>query len=98
MVPKDQPKEFIHSLLLAADSYKVVSCALQQPEQQRTLQVRYGPYREYPQGYFPSSISIMANEGTAQTMIAVNYKKIDVEAPVRFPFRIPDGYEAIVLN
>lgn len=98
VVPKDQPKDFIHSLLLAADSYKVVSGALQQPEQQRTLQVRYGPYMEYPQGYFPSSISIMANEGTAQTMIAVNYKKIDVEAPVRFPFRIPDGYEAIVLN
>ena len=98
VVPKNQPKDFIHSLLLAPDSYKVVAGAVQQPAQQRTLQLKYGPYEQLPEGYFPSSISIMANEGSAQTRIAVNYKKIDVGAPVRFPFKIPDGYDAIELN
>lgn len=98
VVPKNQPRDFIHSLLLAPDSYKVVSGAVQQPNEKRTLQLRYGPYDQHPEGYFPSSISIMANEGTTQTRIAVNYKKIDVGAQVRFPFKIPDGYEAIELN
>lgn len=98
VTPKSQPKDFIHSLFLDPTSYKVISGTVQQPDQQRMLQIQYGPYEKIEERYYPSSITIFANQGTAQTKIALSYKKIDLEAPVRFPFRIPEGYQAIELN
>ena len=32
------------------------------------------------------------------TKIVVNYKKIDYNVSIRFPFNIPNGYEEIQIN
>jgi hypothetical protein len=96
--PKQQPANFIHSLLLNPDDFKVNSGRLSQPGDQRELSLRYGPYQELNGSKFPSEIFIRSMESGSKTNIDVRYKKIDLDVSLSFNFKIPDGYEEIVLE
>lgn len=95
--PKRQPQNFIHSLFLNPDNYKVALQTLSQPDQDRILNIRYGNYQIVEGRYFPSNISIVSSEGQSQTKIEMNFKKIDLNVDISFPFDIPSGYERIQL-
>lgn len=95
--PKTQPQNFIHSLLLLPSNFKVASETLSQPSDGRILSVRYGEYQNIDGGYYPSEIQIDASENDSKTKIEVNYKKIDLNVSISFPFTIPNGYEEIQL-
>lgn len=96
--PKQQPINFIHSLLLNPDNFKVNSGTLSQPRDQRELSLRYGPYQDLNGSKFPSEIFIRSMEAGSKTNIDVRYKKIDLDISLSFNFKIPDGYEEIVLE
>lgn len=95
--PKRQPQNFIHSLFLNPDNFKVALETLAQPDQQRVLSVTYGDYQKVNDQYFPGDITIVTSEGDSQTKIEMNYKKIDLNVDISFPFDIPGGYERIQL-
>jgi len=95
--PKQQPQNFIHSILLNPENFKVVTETLSQPDNGRLLSVRYADYQKEGNGFYPTDIQINASENDDKTKIDVNYKKIDLNVSVSFPFNIPDGYEEIQL-
>ncbi len=96
--PKQQPQDFIHSLFLNPENFKISSATLAQPTDERLLSLRYGDYQKIDGQYFPSTILIDTSEKGSKTKIEFNYKKIDLNADVSFPFDIPQGYEEIQLN
>lgn len=96
--PKQQPQNFIHSLLLYPENFKIALENLSQPNADRLLSIRYGDYQEIEGQYFPTTILIDTSEKGSKTKIEINYKKIDVNVDVSFPFEIPHGYEEIQLN
>jgi len=96
--PKKQPNNFIHSLLLNPDNFKVFAGSLSQPQDNRLLSLSYGDYQEIDGGHYPSEIFIKSSEGGSNTTVDVKYKKIDLNVSVNFTFRIPEGYEEIQLN
>lgn len=95
--PKAQPQNFIHSLFLNAGNFKVVSATVSQPEQDRILSIHYDPYQKVENRFFPTKISIVSTEQREQTKIEINYRKIDLNENINFPFEIPDGYKRIKL-
>ena len=95
--PKRQPQNFIHSLFLNAGNFKIALETLAQPDQDRILNIRYGDYQKVGGQYFPVDISIVTSEGKDQTKIEMNYKKIDLNVDISFPFDLPEGYERIEL-
>jgi hypothetical protein len=97
-LPKTQSQNFIYSILLNADNFKVNSETLSQPNDQRLLTVRYGEYQEVGGKFYPSEIKISATEKESKTKIELNYKRIDLNVPISFPFNIPEGYEEIEFN
>lgn len=96
--PKIQPHNFIHSLLLNPDNFKVASESLSQPTEERMFTLNYGPYQSLEGGFYPSEFKIIATQKEEKTQIVVNYKKIDYNVAIRFPFTIPNGYEKIQIN
>ena len=60
--------------------------------------INYGDYQRIEGSYYPSEIKIVAIQEEEQTKIVVNYKKIDWNVSIRFPFTIPNGYKEIQLN
>lgn len=96
--PKEQPQNFIHSLFLNPENFKIALETLSQPKDDRLLSIRYGDYQKINEQLYPSTILINTSEKGATTKIEMNYKKIDVNVDVSFPFDIPQGYEEIQLN
>lgn len=96
--PKQQPQNFIHSLFLNPENFKVVSETLAQPNDERLLSIRYGDYQKIGEQFYPSSILIDTSEKGSKTKIEMNFKKIDLNVDVSFPFDIPVGYEEIQLK
>ncbi len=96
--PKQQPQNFIHSIFLNPENYKVASETLAQPNDGRLLSIRYGDYQKIEDQFYPSTILIDTSEKGSKTKIEMNYKKIDLNVDVSFPFDIPQGYEEIHLN
>ena len=95
--PRKQPRNFIHSLFLNPENFKVASETLSQPDYDRILNIRYGDYQMVQGQYFPTEISIVSSEPNEQTKIELVYKKIDLNVDISFPFDIPEGYERIQL-
>lgn len=98
ILPTQQPVDFIHSIFLNPDNYKVSSETLSQPSDNRLLSIRYGDYQNIENGFYPSEILIDTQEKDSKTKIEINYKKIDLNVSVSFPFDIPSGYDEIQLN
>ena len=96
--PQKQPDNFIYSILLNPDTFTVNYESLSQPYNNRLLTVFYGNYTKNNNSYYPSKIHITSTENEEKTNINLTYKKIDVNAPVRFPFTIPNGYKEILLD
>ncbi len=96
--PKEQPQNFIHSLFVNPENFKIALETLSQPDSERLLRIRYGDYQKIDGQFYPSSIMIDTAEKGAQTKIEINYRKIDVNVDVSFPFDIPQGYQEIQLN
>lgn len=96
--PKQQPQNFIHSLLVNPDNFKIDYETLSQPIDHRNFTINYGPYKNLKGGFYPSNIKIVATQKGEETKIEVNYKKIDYNVSIRFPFNIPNGYEEIELD
>ncbi len=98
LLPRKQLENFIHSLFLNPDNFKVASASVAQPSEDRMLTVHYGPYQKVGGVYFPSEVSIHTTEGDSKTRIDVTYRKIDLDVGISFPFNIPRGYEQIDLG
>ena len=96
--PKKQPQNFIHSLFLNPENFKIASETLSQPNDDRLLSIRYGDYQRLDGQFYPQNIMIHTSEKGSTTKIEINYRKIDLNVDVSFPFDIPQGYEEIELN
>ncbi len=95
--PNIQPQNFIHSLFLNPENFKISSESLSQPNDDRLLSVRYTDYQKVGTDFYPSEIKINTTEKDSKTNIDVIYKKIDLDVNIGFPFSIPEGYDEIQL-
>ncbi|MFT5435711.1 MAG: hypothetical protein ACI840_000349 [Ulvibacter sp.] len=93
--PKRQAQNFIYSILINTENFKVSTETLSQPDDKRILDVRYDDYRLIEGGFYPSVIEINASEKESKTKIGLKFRKIDLNVDVSFPFNIPKGYEEI---
>lgn len=99
VVPKRQPDNFIHYLLINPNGFTVAEAQLLQPKDQRDLSVKYEPYQIISENYFPSTVQIKAQQKEDNTQISVTYKRIDLNPnKLSFPFTIPSGYEPIKID
>jgi len=95
--PTIQPENFIHFIFLNPDTFKVASASLTQPQEKRELSLYYNEYQTIEDQLFPKGIKIESKDGNGTVLIDMTYKKIDINAPVKFPFKMPSGYEEIEL-
>jgi hypothetical protein len=65
---------------------------------QRMLQIDYKDYQEVDKQVLPKNVNIIALEGDFETQINMEFKSVSLDADLRFPFRIPSGFEEIVIK
>lgn len=86
------------NFLLDAGNYKAVAQQISQEGENRSVTVTYPAYQEVSGRVFPGEIKIIAIEGSSNTQIDMQFRSVDFNVPVSFPFSIPSGYEEISIN
>ncbi|SHI93563.1 DUF4292 domain-containing protein [Aquimarina spongiae] len=93
--PKTDFVLFERLFLVDPGNFKMAEQKLKQPAENRDLSIKYQGYQKIGNQDFPKRIIIEAVEGDDTTIIDVEYRAVDYNARVSFPFKIPSGSKEI---
>lgn len=92
-------QDFVKKMfLLDTKNFRAVAQQLAQEGKARSVTVTYPQYQEVAGQVFPKQIIITANHDEITTQIDMEFRSVEFNVPVRFPFDIPSGYDEIVLE
>ncbi len=97
IVPKKQRDLFNLFFYLDAQRFTMQQQRLEQKDRDRELTVSYGDYQAQEVGILPEKVSVRAKENDKITEIDLEYRNVEVNKEVSFPFEIPSGYKEIEL-
>lgn len=95
LFPKDQSTLYEIFFLLNPSHYKMDSQQLSQPLEQRMLQIDYKNYQEVEKQILPENIKVIALEANEETIVNMEFRSVSLNNELRFPFRIPSGFDEI---
>lgn len=78
--------------------FKIVKEEINYRGKNQNLTILYKDFRKINESLFPKGFLITAKTGNSATIIDVNYKNVQFDVPLKFPFQIPDGYRNIELE
>ncbi len=96
--PKEQLALFEIFFLLNPSHFKVDSQQITQSQENRYLEVEYQKYQEVEKQKLPEVVKIIALDSGDETIIDMEYRSVSLNEDLRFPFRIPSGYDEIILK
>lgn len=96
--PKNAMALFKMLFQIEAENFKMASQQLSQPLKKRLLQINYTNYQKIGQLILPESIAIAAIEEDHRNTIDIEYRNMEFNQPLSFPYKIPKGFKAIVVN
>ncbi|SHI51119.1 DUF4292 domain-containing protein [Pseudozobellia thermophila] len=79
-------------------NFKMASQQLSQPLNKRLLQINYTGYQKVNKWVLPKEIAVAAIEGDQRNTIDIEYRNIEFDQDLRFPYNIPKGFKEIVLK
>ena len=98
LTPKKN-SDFLKTLFFVEpNNFRISRQQLSQPTKKRLLDIHYKNYQEKDKKILPNEIGIMAIETMQRTFIDITYKNIEFDRDLNFPYRIPKGYDEIVLK
>ncbi len=89
---------FLHFLTVTPDTYKIGSAGIDQPDKNRQFRIYYPEYQEVEGHFFPKKVVIKASENQDVTSIEMEFRNIDLNVPINFPFSIPNGMDEIRID
>lgn len=96
---KPRAEDFIRRMfLLDTKNFRAVAQQLSQEGRARSVTVTYPEYQQVAGRVFPKQIVIIANHDEISTQLNMEFRSVEFDVPVRFPFDIPSGYDEIVLE
>jgi hypothetical protein len=96
--PKKQLVLFKTMYAIEPDNFKISSQQLSQPLKKRVLDIEYKNYQKINEKVLPNEIVITAIEANAKNIIDLDYRSIEFNRILNFPYKIPKGFKKIVIN
>lgn len=79
-------------------NYKLKGEELKSPNKEQSLSIVYKEYSNLDKSLFPKGFLIRANSEESETKIDITYRNVVFNTMLRFPFKIPNGYNEIKLK
>ncbi len=79
-------------------NFKIATQQLSQPLKKRLLEIVYTNYQKINKWILPNEVMITAIEKDAKNTIAIEYRNIEFDQKLSFPYKIPKGYKELVLK
>lgn len=96
--PKKAAELFKILFQIEPKNFKIATQQLSQPLKKRLLEIDYQNYQKINQYILPNAIFITAIDKDVKNTIAIEYRNIEFNNPMNFPYKIPKGYKEIVLK
>jgi hypothetical protein len=96
--PKEQRELFEIFFLLNPSNFKVKSQQISQPKTFRHLQIDYLSHQKVGSQILPEQVKVIAVEASEETIINLEFKSVSLNEELRFPFKIPSGFDKIDLK
>lgn len=80
------------------DNYKISAQQLSQPLKKRVLDIEYKKYQNINNRVLPNEIVITAIEGNTKNIIDLDYRSIEFNRALNFPYKIPKGFKKIEIK
>lgn len=97
---KPKPTMDIYKLFLAIEPryFRLASQQLAQPEFKRLMEVHYTSYQEIQGEILPDQVKIAAIDQNERIVIGITYKQVELNKDLRFPYKIPKGFNPVALQ
>jgi hypothetical protein len=76
----------------------MASQQLSQPLKKRLLQINYTDYQKIDKWILPENIAIAAIDNDQRSTVDIEYRNIEFDRPLNFPYKIPNGFDEIKLK
>ncbi len=96
--PKQQLALFKTLYRIEPENFKIASQQLSQPLKQRVLDISYQNYQKINNRVLPNEIIITAIEGDSKNIIDLDYRSIEFNRSLNFPYKIPKGFKKIEIR
>ncbi len=96
--PKKDNELFGILFFMNPDNFKLNKQEISHPEKQQLLSVSYPNYSLIKGEQFPEEIDITATDNKNLTTINIEYRSVEFNNELTFPFSIPSGYKEIILK
>ena len=81
--------------LIEPGNFRLSAQLLAQPFRERAMEVRYSSYQKVQGEVIPNQVRIEAVASDSRVQIGIEYKQIELNRELRFPYKIPKGFNAI---
>ncbi len=98
LTPKKTLLLFTTLFQIEPKHYQIKSQQIAQPEKGRLLEIVYKKYEEIEKKMFPNEITISATLEGEKSNIDVEYKNIEFNRNLKFPYDIPKDFKELILN
>ena len=97
LMPKQQQALFEIFFLMNPKHFKANSQQITQEKEKRILQIDYLDYQKVEKLVIPQNIKVLAVEAESEIQINLELKSLDLNRKLKFPFKIPSGFDEIKL-
>lgn len=93
-----QDQENLMELLIDKLTFRIKNQQLFSFYQQEGISIDYPAYKRINHFRFPEKIDIIVNKNQENTEINIDYRSLEIDKPVKFPFSMPSGYKEIQIK
>lgn len=79
-------------------NFKMHVQQLAQPNENRLLEIRYENYQKVANEVLPNEVLIKAITKDSENSVNLEYRNMELNRPLNFPYKIPKGFDEIVLE
>jgi len=98
LTPKTARELFKVLFQIEPNNFKMATQQVSHPIKGRLLQINYKNYQKVGPTLWPNKIFIRAIDGTAENAITLEYRNLELNRKLNFPYSIPKGFKEIVLE
>ncbi len=95
--PIEKDERFNIFFWLDVNTYKTSKQEIRQEKENKLLSVQYNTFENIENVMLPKHIHILAKDSKTTNILDIDYKNVQFNLPLRFPFEIPNGYKEIKL-
>lgn len=95
--PKTKNELFDILFMVNANNFKINKQKISQEKESKFLSITYQDYIKIDGTYFPKSIFVLAEDAKYTNTVDIDYRNVEFNLDLSYPFKIPDGYKEIKL-